>query len=83
MIDIPLIEKVGLTKVSLLKVFLHARLNVLFVDGDEVVPVWSHVLVDETQCVEHLVSRCHQAVVEAISVTHKTKDKMSAQIHWS
>ena len=70
-INIALVEKVGLTKVSLLEVFLHARLNILFVDGDEVVPVWPHVLMDESQRVKHLVSRCHQAVVEAISVTHK------------
>ena len=48
LINIALAEEVCPTIIPPLKVFLHARDNIFFVDGDEVVPVRSHVLVNES-----------------------------------
>ena len=62
MINIALAEEVCPTIVPPLKVFLHARDNIFFVDGDEVVPIRSHVLVNESQRMEQLMGDCHEAV---------------------
>ena len=80
MINIALAEEVYPTIILPLKVFLHARDNIFFVDGDEVVPVRSHVLVNESQHMEQLMGDCHEAVPKATPAKDEYADLFKSHL---
>ena len=80
MINIALAEEVCPTIIPPFKVFHHSRDNIFFVDGDEVVPVRSHVLVNESQHMEQLMGDCHEAVPKATPAKDEYADLFKSHL---